>query len=160
MSIPCHTKRSSADREKKRIVKMARRSNPARRVRSTTAGRECGRCASLGLDGRTYAHLVLRCHHRSNVQADPMESSSSHRIDPMTSVGSRATPLLKFPRAERWGRPCEQWAHMLRSCTGATHLWACLAWLHSRTPATPAKIPAKHPSSKTPWSCQLHGAVV
>ena len=127
MSIPCHTKRSSADREKKRIVKMARRSNPARRVRSTTAGRECGRCASLGLDGRTYAHLVLRCHHRSNVQADPMantevlESSSSHRIDRMTSVGSSATPLLKLPRAERWGRPCEQCAHMLRSCTGATH---------------------------------------
>ena len=44
--------------------------------------------------------------------------------------------------------------------TGRSKLRACLAWLHSRTPATPAKIPAKHPSSKTPWSCQLHGAVV
>jgi len=38
---------------------MARRSNPARRVRSTTADRECRRCACLGLDGRTHAQLVL-----------------------------------------------------------------------------------------------------
>lgn len=38
---------------------MARRSNPARRVRSTTADRECRRCACLGLDGRTHGQLVL-----------------------------------------------------------------------------------------------------
>jgi len=38
---------------------MARRSNPARRVRSTTADRQCRRCACLGLDGRAHAQLVL-----------------------------------------------------------------------------------------------------
>ena len=35
-----------------------------------------------------------------------------------------------------------------------------MAWLWSLTPATTANFPAKHPNSKTPWSCQLHGAVV
>jgi hypothetical protein len=35
-----------------------------------------------------------------------------------------------------------------------------LAWLWSLTPATPSNFPAKHPNSKTPWSCQLYGAVV
>ncbi|RLM69019.1 hypothetical protein C2845_PM17G05920 [Panicum miliaceum] len=39
-------------------------------------------------------------------------------------------------------------------------LRSCLASLHSITPATPAKKIAKHPNSKTPWSCQLHAAVV
>jgi len=64
-----------------------------------------------------------------------LESSSSHWIDPMTSVGSSATPLLKFPHADRWSRPCE----------------------HAHICSDPAPAP---PIGASPADPMLHGAVL